>query len=62
MNDPDDPNDPYGDKWEGNKCLEALNCSPPLGRGISWSFEADSWINLDYEKTPNEKRNEDTSK
>lgn len=43
----------------GLQTISALNFAPPLGRGISWAFEADSWINLDpdvvlkeYEEKP----------
>ena len=37
-------------KFEGHRCMAALNFPPPLGRGISWSFETDSWINIDSDE------------
>ena len=53
-------NDYRGCKFEGHRSLAALNFAPPLGRGISWSFEADSWINIDSDKVLNEKRENDS--
>ena len=30
------------------KLYRALNWMPPLGRGISWTLELDSWLELDW--------------
>ena len=30
------------------KLYRALNWIPPLGRGISWTLELDSWLELDW--------------
>ena len=40
------PNDEYD--RNDMKFYRALNFVPPLGRGISWALELDSWLELDW--------------
>jgi len=43
-----DVQDESHENIEGLKLYRAINFAPPLGRGVSWTLELDSWLELDW--------------
>ena len=46
----------------GLKLFQALNFSPPLGRGVSWTLELGSWIDLGFEHWETQEKFEEAKK